>query len=286
MDNIEFELENIFPKETLKKKGSRHTGDISLDCHQSYFDLMSDIPVSSHESVVELFKRFKNGDMIAREEIIKSNIRLVFSIAYQYRRVPDISFEDLIQEGNIGLIKSVEKFDWSKGHRFSTYAMWWIKQSISQFVMNRRIVRVPAHVKSIKNKMMKAIESYKTTFGMMPDFSELSDLVGSSHDVVRAAYETTFPIVSLQTKINSKFQDSSSKELEEVIADDNENMDPFENLSKKETADQIRNAISQLTQKELIILKLRFGNQFEIESEDDYIMDEEEINSIEHGTVK
>jgi RNA polymerase primary sigma factor len=271
-------------QETIETQKRFKNDSQNVDCHQSYFDLMSEVPVSSHEDTVELFKKFNNGDIQARNEIIKSNIRLVFSIAYQYRRVADISFEDLIQEGNIGLIKSVEKFDWTKGHRFSTYAMWWIKQSISQFIMNRRIVRTPAHVKSIKNKMMKAIENYKNTFGFVPDFSEISELIGSSHDVVRAAYETSFPIISLQSKSggSNKFSDDSSKEYEDIIPDDNENTDPFEQLSKKETVEQIKGALSKLTQKELIILKLRFGNQFEDESDNDYLLEENEIEELEN----
>ena len=153
----------------------------SLD---SYFKQVGRSKLLTREQEVSLAKRIEKGDKLAREKMIESNLRLAISIAKKYYK-SGCSMEDLIQESNIGLMKAVEKFDWRRGFKFSTYASWWIKQSVRRHISaNKSSVRVPAHASSLIYKINKVVEEYEEEVGDRPTIEEISDILGVTEQMV------------------------------------------------------------------------------------------------------
>ena len=246
----------------------------------SYAKFIKSNPVLSHEEIIELFKNYKNSnDVNARNRIINSNLRLVISTAKNYMS-HGIPLEDLVQEGNIGLIKSVEKFEWEKGYKFGTYAIWWIKQAITQHILSKRVIRTPAHVGGVRKKVIQAMKEYKTEFGVDPDIEDISGILGTSETLIKAVMSVNKNIISLNEPVG-KADSDSQREYQDIIPDMKD--DPFEALAKKELIEQVRNSIKRLNPKELAVLKLRFGSIVDDESEDgSYIMSDEEVNEIKN----
>jgi RNA polymerase primary sigma factor len=191
----------------------------------------------------------------------------------------NIPLEDLIQEGNLGLLKAIDKFDWKKGFRFSTYATWWIKQAISQYVLKRKkIIRLPAHAVSAQKKLIEASDAFKELKGYGPTSEELSELIDVSETVVKATMQSGKNIVSLQQQVG----DDGNSTLEDKLEDTNFANDPFESLAKKEMLVIVKNVMSNLSVKEAAILRLRFGLYEDVEAKD-YQITEEEANMITSG---
>ncbi len=223
-----------------------------------YMREVSKKPLLNHAEYVELFKLHESGDSRAKNKLIESNLRLVISIAKFYKN-SGLPFEDLVQEGNIGLIKSIDKFDWKLGYKFSTYASWWIKQSISQHVLKRKkAIRLPAHVVGVQKKLISVSEDYRKTFGSEPTPEELSELTGASIKVVKATMHSSKRMVSLQDPITSKY-DSEPRKIEDTIPSNNHDDDPCQNLIEKELLQITKKIMGTLNQKETAILRLRFG---------------------------
>lgn len=247
----------------------------------SYLNKLQNYPQLDHEEVVKLFQLYEKGGKssdIARKKLAESNLRLVVYVAKKQKN-SSIPLEDLIQEGNLGLLKAIDRFDWKKGFRFSTYATWWIKQAISQYVMKRKkIIRLPAHAVSAQKKMIQASSSFKESNGYDPTSEELSEIIDVSETVIKATLHSSKNIVSLEQPVG---EDGSST-LGEKIEDENPSIDPFEILSKKEMLSIVRNVISKLTTKEAAILRLRFGLHDDVASED-YVVSEKEAHQIASG---
>ena len=225
----------------------------------NYLASLQAYPQLSHEQLVELFKKYEKGGkegVSARKILAESNLRLVVYVAKMQKR-HNIPLEDLIQEGNLGLLKAIERFDWTKGFRFSTYATWWIKQAISQYVLKRKkIIRLPAHVASAQKKMIEATNTFKEMTGCEPSAEELSSMIDVSETVIKATLHSGKHVVSLHQQESS---DPNSSTLEEKLEDSNIENNPFELLAKKEMIDVVKKVMQTLSPKEIAILRLRFG---------------------------
>lgn len=226
--------------------------------HSSKFDLLT------REQEVALAKRIESGDRRARDKMIESNLRLAISIAKKYSKYGS-NLEDLIQESNIGLIKAVEKFDWRKGFKFSTYATWWIKQSVTRSLTKESTqLKVPSHTLSNARKVWSIQKEYRENFGCDPSVEEISSILNLSEKHVREA------IKSSQTKytisIDSPVNDEFGRTLGETIEDDRR--EPIDNiLDNQKIRSVIVNSLSSLSKREELVLRLRFG--IEDVSEDD-----------------
>lgn len=230
------------------------------DVVQDYLKDLRTFSLLKHPELINLFKDYTTGDAVsakkAKKKLVESNLRLVISIAKKYKG-HNIPFEDLIQEGNLGLLKAIDRFDYKLGFKFSTYATWWIKQAISQHVLKRkRMIRLPAHAAAVQKKIMQAASEYRTMMGCEPSNAELLDLVDASETVVKATIAAGRNIVSLNQTFTS---DPESGTLDEKIEDKNENVDPFHVSSSKELLGIVQNVLQTLTEKESAILRLRFG---------------------------
>ena len=228
----------------------------SDDSVRIYLQQIGKIPLLSTEEELEVAKQiYETQSEFARKVLINANLRLVVSIAKKYIG-RGLSFLDLIQEGNMGLIRATEKFDYTKGYKFSTYATWWIQQSITRAIADKaRIIRLPIHLIESINKIKKATIDLTTELGRIPVKQEIADKLGISVSKLTSIIKSTQSTISIDTPTGQK--DDSNKIIDYIV--DESTLAPESRVSQESLLDDIKIMLDQLSPKERDILILRFG---------------------------
>ena len=257
-DDIEVEIDDIIAEE---EDVDVETIRISIpegvsieDPVRMYLKEIGKVPLLSAEREIELAKRMEEGDEEARKELAEANLRLVVSIAKRYVG-RGMLFLDLIQEGNLGLIKAVEKFDYHKGYKFSTYATWWIRQAITRAIADQaRTIRIPVHMVETINKLIRVSRQLLQELGREPLPEEIAKELDMPVERVREILKISQEPVSLETPIGEE-EDSH---LGDFIQDDNVPV-PAEAAAQTLLKEQLDEVLDTLTEREQKVLRLRFG---------------------------
>mgnify|MGYP000812970369 FL=1 len=243
--------------EEVEKIDFTDTGDISSttqDPVKMYLKDIGKVPLLSAEEEIELAKRMEAGDEAAKKKLAESNLRLVVSIAKRYVG-RGMLFLDLIQEGNLGLLKAVEKFDYRKGYKFSTYATWWIRQAITRAIADQaRTIRIPVHMVETINKVTRVSRDLLQKLGREPLPEEVGEVMGLPKERVQEIMKIAQEPVSLETPIGEE-EDSH---LGDFIQDDNVPV-PAEAAASTLLKEQLVEVLGTLTEREQKVLRLRFG---------------------------
>lgn len=224
----------------------------SDDCLQSYFDQIKDIPLLSFEEELDLAQRIHNGDKAARGQLIEANLRLVAKIARGYLK-PDISLLDLIQEGNVGLMRAVDKYDHLKQVRFSTYAAWWIRQSITRYLSDkRRIIRLPHRKEEILRKIQRAYHTLSQLYMRKPKAEEIAAEICASKEDVEFILSLVHDVITVENEKNDE-EIPSALELHEDYT-----YSPERSLMKKSSREDTLKVLNHLKDREKRILVYRY----------------------------
>lgn len=248
---------NEIIEEVVEKKASKKSSrddDFSVNSLQLFLKEIGQVPLLTHDEEIVLAKKILEGDEWAREEMVRHNLRLVVSIARKYHST-SMTLDDLIQEGSIGLMKAIEKFDYTKGFKFSTYATWWIRQSVTRAIADQsRTIRLPVHMMETINKMGKIKTKLANELGRDPEPEEIAKEMGLTAKRVKEIIDYGLEPVSLTTPVG----DDGESNLSDFIEDEK-----FEQaqdvLEKKELSDRILEMLDTLSSRECDVLMMRYG---------------------------
>ena len=247
------EEKKIKVEDKKKKESPVRSGNVD-DPVRMYLKEIGKIPLLEADEEVEIAKRMEEGDELAKRELAEANLRLVVSIAKRYVG-RGMSFLDLIQEGNLGLMKAVDKFDYKKGFKFSTYATWWIRQAITRAIADQaRTIRIPVHMVETINKLVRVQRQLVQDLGRDPQPEEIAEEMGITVEKVREIQKIAQEPVSLETPIGEE-EDSH---LGDFIPDD-DILSPQEAATFTLLKEQLGDVLTTLTEREKQVLTLRFG---------------------------
>lgn len=251
---IEIPSQEISEKEL---KRATEVGSEMPDSVQMYLKEIGKTPLLKQPEERELAKRIEAGDEEARQQLVRANLRLVVSIAKRYiNRTPHLSILDLIQEGNIGLSRAVDKFDYRRGFKFSTYATWWIRQAITRALADQsRTIRIPVHMVETISKYTQAKRRLTQELGREPLAEEIAIELGTTVEKVHHIQKISQEVISLESPIGEDDDDST---LSEFIPDEH-NLTPSQSASQAMLKDKIKDVLIDLTEREQAILRMRFG---------------------------
>jgi len=229
-------------------------GGVTTDPVRMYLKEIGRIPLLTAEEEVDLAQRIEQGEEAARRKLTESNLRLVVSIAKKYVG-RGMSFLDLIQEGNIGLARAVEKYDWRKGYKFSTYATWWIRQAITRAIADQaRTIRVPVHMVETINKLIRTSRQIMQELGREPTHEE----IGEKMEMTPARVREVLKIAQDTTSLEAPVGDEDDSMLGDFIADKRQ-PSPYDIASKELLKDNIEEVLKTLSEREAKVLMMRFG---------------------------
>jgi RNA polymerase primary sigma factor len=226
----------------------------SLDSLRLYLRSIGQVDLLTAAQEVELAKRIERGDMLAKRQMVEANLRLVVSIAKGYLG-RGLSFLDLIQEGSLGLIRAVEKFDYRRGYKFSTYATWWIRQAVTRAIADKaRTIRIPVHMVEKLNRVAHVERQLVQSLGREPEPEEIAAELRWPLDEVRDILRVSQLPVSLEKPVG----DEDESELGDFVADE-EVAEPFEEASEHLQREGVRKALDSLPERERQVIELRYG---------------------------
>ncbi len=229
-------------------------GETHTDALHLFLREIGRVPLLTAAQEVELAKRVERGDMRAKSMMIEANLRLVVSIAKRYRN-QGLPFLDLIQEGTIGLVRAVEKFDWRRGYKFSTYATWWIRQAVARALADKgRTIRMPVHVVEKLNRIARAERSLRAELGREPTLVEVAASLDLPVDEVEQIVRSAQAPISLEKPVG----DDEESELGHFITDESAPL-PDEAVEVTLRSEALARAISRLSERERRVVELRFG---------------------------
>ena len=240
------------------------------DSVKIYMRQISQYNLLTFDEEIELSKRIAAGDKQAKDDLVNANLRLVVSIAKKYHGHAGMTLLDIIQEGNFGLMKAAEKYDYSKGYKFSTYATYWIKQAISRAVSQQsRTIRIPVHMLDTANKMAKVSRQLTQELGREPSVEEIAEELSIPVEKIKSLYEMQRDTLSLESKLS----DEDDASVGDIIAD-NHAISPLAACIKEDNKNMVLDILSTLSPREKEVMVLRFG------LEDDQPKTLEEIGSV------
>jgi len=245
-------------KEVAKAESAGYDlGDIYDDSIQMYLREIGKVPLLKAKEEVDLAQRIEKGDQAARKKLTEANLRLVVSIAKKYMG-RNLGLLDLIQEGNLGLFRAVEKFDWTKGYKFSTYATWWIRQAITRALADQsRTIRIPVHMVETLNKYAKAERRLVQELGREPTAEEIAAEMELPVDKVLQLQKISQETVSIDTAVGDEGDDEDSR-LGDFIVDE-QTAKPTDAAGRRLLAEYVSAILKDLDPREQKILRMRFG---------------------------
>ncbi len=245
------------PQTSFLDKSQRIEEGETADLVQMYLREIGRVPLLRGHEEVELAKRIEAGDAVARQKLTEANLRLVVSIAKKYvGRSANLSLLDLVQEGNIGLFRAVDKFDYRKGYKFSTYATWWIRQAITRALADQsRTIRIPVHMVETINKFMQTVRRLVQELGREPLPEEVAQEMEMTVDKIRHIQKISQDTVSLETSVG----DSDDNSVLGDFIEDTETVMPNQSASYTLLKEHVAEVLNDLSPREHKILEIRFG---------------------------